>query len=78
MRISTIPERNALGIELPNKNRETVGLRELMSSKAFEKTKMKLPMILGKDIGGEPQVVDMAAMPHLLIAGTTGSGKSVA
>ena len=77
VRISTIPERNALGIELPNSNRETVGLRELMSSPAFAKSKMKLPMILGKDIGGEPQVVDMAAMPHLLIAGTTGSGKSV-
>lgn len=77
VRIAAVPGRNVLGIELPNTNRETVGLRELMTSSAFANTKHKLPMILGKDIGGDAQVVDMATMPHLLIAGTTGSGKSV-
>ena len=77
VRIATVPGRNVLGIELPNTNRETVGLRDLMTSDAFAKSKHKLPMILGKDIGGDAQVVDMATMPHLMIAGTTGSGKSV-
>lgn len=77
VRIATIAGRNVLGIELPNPQRETVGLRELMTTPTFQNTKQKLPMILGKDIGGDAQVVDMATMPHLLIAGTTGSGKSV-
>ncbi|MEL6968319.1 MAG: FtsK/SpoIIIE domain-containing protein, partial [Pseudomonadota bacterium] len=67
-----------IGIELPNKRRETVYLREQLSSADFKKTKAKLPMCLGKTIGGEPVIVDMAKMPHLLVAGTTGSGKSVA
>ncbi|MEL6737011.1 MAG: DNA translocase FtsK, partial [Pseudomonadota bacterium] len=77
-RVAVVPGRNAIGIELPNKRRETVYLREQLSSGEFKKTKAKLPMCLGKTIGGEPVIVDMAKMPHLLVAGTTGSGKSVA
>ncbi len=77
-RISVIPGRNALGIELPNTNRQTVYLRENLQHDSFAKTKAKLPMVLGKDIGGDPIVVDLSKMPHLLVAGTTGSGKSVA
>ncbi len=77
-RISVIPGRNALGIELPNANRQTVYLREMLESSEFGDTKQGLPMALGKNIGGEPIVVDLAKMPHLLVAGTTGSGKSVA
>ncbi|MEL6947217.1 MAG: DNA translocase FtsK, partial [Pseudomonadota bacterium] len=77
-RVAVVPGRNAIGIELPNKRRETVYLREQLSSADFKKTKAKLPMCLGKTIGGEPVIVDMAKMPHLLVAGTTGSGKSVA
>ncbi|NET71502.1 MAG: DUF87 domain-containing protein [Sphaerospermopsis sp. SIO1G2] len=77
-RISVIPGRNALGIELPNTNRQTVYLRENLEDSTFRETKAKLPMVLGKNIGGEPMVVDLAKMPHLLVAGTTGSGKSVA
>ncbi len=76
-RVSTIPGRSIIGIELPNEHREMVLLREIFASKAFGDSKHKLPMALGKDIGGEPVVVNLAKMPHLLIAGTTGSGKSV-
>ncbi len=77
-RIAVIPGRNAIGIELPNQRRETVILRELLSTDTYESTNTKLTLALGKDIGGDPVVVDLARMPHLLIAGTTGSGKSVA
>jgi len=77
-RVAVIPGRNAIGIELPNKTRETVYLREMLGSADFEKVKGKLPLCLGKTIGGEPIIADLARMPHLLIAGTTGSGKSVA
>ncbi|MGI9514142.1 MAG: DNA translocase FtsK 4TM domain-containing protein [Anderseniella sp.] len=77
VRVAVVPGRNAIGIEMPNSNRETVYLRELLASRDFEKTKQKLAMALGKDIGGEPSFADLARMPHLLIAGTTGSGKSV-
>jgi len=76
-RVQVVPGRNAIGIELPNQNRETVYLREMLASSDFEKMKGKLPICLGKTIGGEPIIVDLARMPHLLIAGTTGSGKSV-
>ena len=77
-RVSTVPGRSVIGIELPNETREKVVLREIMSGKAFGDTGMKLPLALGKDIGGAPIVANLAKMPHLLIAGTTGSGKSVA
>ncbi|MCG8490992.1 MAG: DNA translocase FtsK 4TM domain-containing protein [Sneathiellales bacterium] len=77
-RIAVIPGRNAIGIELPNQRRETVLLRELLSTATYESTNSKLTLALGKDIGGDPVVADLARMPHLLIAGTTGSGKSVA
>jgi S-DNA-T family DNA segregation ATPase FtsK/SpoIIIE len=77
VRVAVVPGRNVIGIEMPNSNRETVFLRELLASRDFEKTKHKLCMALGKDIGGEPAFADLARMPHLLIAGTTGSGKSV-
>ncbi len=77
VRVAVVPGRNAIGIEMPNSNRETVYLRELLASRDFEKTKQKLAMALGKNIGGEPTLADLARMPHLLIAGTTGSGKSV-
>ena len=77
-RVAVVPGRNAIGIELPNKTRETVYLREMLGSADFEKVKGKLPLCLGKTIGGEPVIADLARMPHLLIAGTTGSGKSVA
>ncbi|MGV3650640.1 MAG: DNA translocase FtsK [Devosia sp.] len=76
-RVAVVPGRNAIGIELPNKTRETVYLREMLASSDFEKMKGKLPICLGKTIGGEPVIADLARMPHLLIAGTTGSGKSV-
>ncbi len=76
-RVAVIPGRNALGIELPNLKRETVYLREMLGSEAFEKTGQNLAFALGKNIGGEPIFADLARMPHLLIAGTTGSGKSV-
>jgi S-DNA-T family DNA segregation ATPase FtsK/SpoIIIE len=76
-RIAVIPGRNALGIELPNAKRETVYLRELLEDESFSASECKLPLALGKNIGGVPQVVDLAKMPHLLVAGTTGSGKSV-
>ncbi len=77
-RVAVIPGRNAIGIELPNAKRETVFLRELLACEDFEKSKLKLSLCLGKTIGGEPVIVDLARMPHLLVAGTTGSGKSVA
>ena len=76
-RIATIPGRNVIGIELPNQNRETVYLREMFSSAEYEKARAPLTLALGKSIGGEPVMADLAKMPHLLIAGTTGSGKSV-
>jgi len=76
-RISTIPGKDALGIEIPNKHRETVFLRELLDHDLYKSTKCKLPLTLGKDILGKPVIVDLAKMPHLLVAGTTGSGKSV-
>lgn len=77
-RVAVVQGRNAIGIELPNQSRETVYLRELLSSEDFEKSKHRLAIALGKTIGGEPVIVDLARMPHLLVAGTTGSGKSVA
>ncbi|AKI02962.1 DNA segregation ATPase, FtsK/SpoIIIE family [Hoeflea sp. IMCC20628] len=77
-RVAVVPGRNAIGIELPNQKRETVYLRELIASRDFETSKAKLGLALGKTIGGEPVIVDLAKMPHVLVAGTTGSGKSVA
>ena len=77
-RVSTVPGRTVIGIELPNEDREKVVLSEIFSSRAFGDGNQKLPLALGKDIGGEPVVANLAKMPHLLIAGTTGSGKSVA
>jgi len=76
-RVAVVPGKNAIGIELPNDDRETVYFRSLLESSAWSGAKAKLPMALGDDIGGQPTVVDLAKMPHLLIAGTTGSGKSV-
>lgn len=76
-RVAVVSGRNVIGIELPNSKRETVYLRELLASEAFEKTTQNLSLALGKNIGGEPIFADLARMPHLLIAGTTGSGKSV-
>ena len=78
VRIAVVPGRSVIGIELPNLNRDTVYFRELLASKDFEKANGALTLVLGKDIGGNPKLVDLARMPHLLIAGTTGSGKSVA
>jgi DNA segregation ATPase FtsK/SpoIIIE, S-DNA-T family len=77
-RISVVPGSNAMGIELPNSTRETVYLRELLECDAYLASDAKLPLALGKNIGGDPVIVDLAKMPHLLVAGTTGSGKSVA
>ncbi|MEJ6391071.1 DNA translocase FtsK [Gymnodinialimonas ulvae] len=77
-RVSTVPGRTVIGIELPNQNREMVVLREMLSHRDFGDGNHKLPLALGKDIGGEPIIANLAKMPHLLIAGTTGSGKSVA
>ena len=77
-RVSTVPGRSVIGIELPNENREKVVLREILSARDFGDSNMRLPLALGKDIGGDPVVANLAKMPHLLIAGTTGSGKSVA
>jgi S-DNA-T family DNA segregation ATPase FtsK/SpoIIIE len=76
-RVAVVSGRNAIGIELPNARRETVYLRELLSSEPFEKSSQSLCLALGKNIGGEPIFADLSRMPHLLIAGTTGSGKSV-
>jgi len=78
VRVAVVSGRNVIGIELPNVSREMVYLRELLASSDFEKSGANLPLALGKDIGGTPITVDLARMPHLLIAGTTGSGKSVA
>ena len=78
VRIATVPGRSVIGIEMPNQRRETVYLRELLADHSFDKSNMALTLVLGKDIGGQPVMVDLARMPHLLIAGTTGSGKSVA
>ncbi|SES29477.1 DNA translocase FtsK [Tranquillimonas rosea] len=77
-RVSTVPGRSVIGIELPNEKREMTVLRELLAARDFGDTNAKLPLALGKDIGGEPVIANLAKMPHLLIAGTTGSGKSVA
>lgn len=77
-RVAVVPGKNVIGIELPNKIRETVHLRELLSTPEYEKSNTHLTLILGKDIGGAPMITDLARMPHLLVAGTTGSGKSVA
>jgi S-DNA-T family DNA segregation ATPase FtsK/SpoIIIE len=76
-RVATIPGRTVIGIELPNQKREMVSLRELMASQAFADQNAQLPIVLGKNIAGDPVVADLAPMPHLLVAGTTGSGKSV-
>ncbi|MEM7779530.1 MAG: DNA translocase FtsK 4TM domain-containing protein [Pseudomonadota bacterium] len=76
-RVSPIPGKTVMGIELPNADRQTVMLKELAASADFADAKGNLPIILGKDIAGEPIIADLAAMPHLLVAGTTGSGKSV-
>ncbi|MEK9845000.1 DNA translocase FtsK, partial [Thalassospira sp.] len=76
-RVAVVPGRNVIGIELPNARRETVHLHEILASSDFDKNTGKLNMSLGKDIGGTPVIADLAKMPHLLIAGTTGSGKSV-
>src|SRR5690606_8526817 len=77
-RVAVVPGRNVIGIELPNEKRETVYLRELLAAGEFAETDMRLPLCLGKTIGGDPVIAELARMPHLLIAGTTGSGKSVA
>jgi DNA segregation ATPase FtsK/SpoIIIE, S-DNA-T family len=77
-RVSTVPGRSVIGIELPNAHREKVVLREILAARDFGDANMRLPLALGKDIAGEPIVANLAKMPHLLIAGTTGSGKSVA
>jgi S-DNA-T family DNA segregation ATPase FtsK/SpoIIIE len=76
--VAPIPGKAAVGIEVPNKTRETVYLKEILADDAFQGNKAKLPLALGKDIEGAPIVVDLAKMPHLLVAGATGSGKSVA
>lgn len=78
VRVAVVPGKNVIGIEMPNATRELVALRELVASKDYEKNTGALTLVLGKDIGGTPTMVDLARMPHLLIAGTTGSGKSVA
>lgn len=78
VRCAVVPGRNVIGIEIPNKVRQTVYMREMLTTKDYDKTQAKLPLVLGKDIGGKPIIADLARMPHLLVAGTTGSGKSVA
>ncbi len=78
VRAAVVPGRNVIGIEIPNKTRQTVYMREMVMAKEYAKSQAKLPLILGKDIGGKPIIADLARMPHLLVAGTTGSGKSVA
>ncbi|MCZ7487075.1 DNA translocase FtsK [Rhizobium rhizogenes] len=77
-RVAVVPGRNVIGIELPNPVRETVYLRELIEANDYAETRQKLALCLGKTIGGEPVIAELAKMPHLLVAGTTGSGKSVA
>ncbi len=76
-RVAVVPGRNVIGIELPSARAETIYLRELLASEDYERSAAKLMLVLGKDIGGTPVIADLARMPHLLIAGTTGSGKSV-
>ena len=76
-RVSVIPGKNTVGIEIPNETRESVSLREIISYEKFQKKDVKLPIALGKSISGMPIIGDLTSMPHLLIAGTTGSGKSV-
>jgi S-DNA-T family DNA segregation ATPase FtsK/SpoIIIE len=78
VRVAVVPGRNVIGIELPNQKRETVYMREILDNDGYTGAGVRLPLILGKDIGGLPVVADLARMPHLLVAGTTGSGKSVA
>ena len=78
VRCAVVPGRNVIGIEIPNKTRQFVYMQELLATNTFEKSKQHLPLALGKDIGGSPVMADLAKMPHLLVAGTTGSGKSVA
>jgi S-DNA-T family DNA segregation ATPase FtsK/SpoIIIE len=77
VRIATVPGRNVIGIEVPNAKREMVYLSELLASAEWDRQQGRLPLALGKDIGGNPVIADLARMPHLLVAGTTGSGKSV-
>lgn len=77
-RIAVVPGKSVIGIELPNASRETVYLNELLAQPSYQQSSAALPLALGKDIGGQPVTVDLAKMPHLLVAGTTGSGKSVA
>jgi len=77
-RIAVVPGRNAMGVEMPNRRRETVWLKNMLASETFVNAPEALPLIMGEDIGGAPFVADLAKMPHLLVAGTTGSGKSVA
>ena len=76
-RVAVVPGRNAIGIELPNRRRETVYLFDMLKSRAFKECDAALPLALGEDIGGKPFFADLAKMPHMLVAGTTGSGKSV-
>ena len=76
-RIAVVPGRNAMGVELPNRRRETVWLKNMLASETFQNSEAGLPMVMGEDIGGAPFVADLSKMPHLLVAGTTGSGKSV-
>ena len=76
-RVSVIPGKNTVGIEIPNEERESVSLREIISYDKFQKKDVRLPIALGKSISGMTIVGDLTSMPHLLIAGTTGSGKSV-
>ncbi|HYD69045.1 DNA translocase FtsK [Azospirillum sp.] len=78
VRVAVVPGRNVIGIEMPNARRETVLLREIFAAEAFDRNQGKLVLALGKDIGGQPVCADLARFPHLLVAGTTGSGKSVA
>jgi S-DNA-T family DNA segregation ATPase FtsK/SpoIIIE len=78
VRCAVVPGRNVIGIEIPNNTRQFVFMQELLATSMFEKSKQHLPLVLGKDIGGAPVMADLAKMPHLLVAGTTGSGKSVA
>ena len=78
VRIAVVPGSNVIGIEMPNQKRDTVYIREMVENAGFKNSTGVLPLILGKDIGGKPVFADLAKMPHLLVAGTTGSGKSVA
>ena len=75
--VETVPGKSCMALELPNPKRQTVRLSEIISSKAYQDMASPLTLTLGKDIGGQPVVADLAKMPHLLVAGTTGSGKSV-